>query len=447
MINVKTIDNDIMQFYKTPAMLLQKLIRFNTTNPPGNEAECVLFIKSLLDAAGIDTLLLENTPGRPNLIARINGEGYSSPLLLYGHVDVVTVENQKWMHPPFEGVIEDGNVWGRGALDMKGAIAMMVASLIGLKMENITPRGDIILAVLSDEETFGRHGAGFIVEKHSALLKGVKYAIGEFGAFTMHVGGKKFYPIMIAEKQICTIKATFTGSGGHGSMKVNDSAMEKAGRFMTTIQQKKLPVHITQPAKQMIGSMACHLPFPQKIILSGLLNRSLADIVIKMLGHSGNTFYPLLRNTVNATIIKGGSKFNVVPSEVEIYLDGRLLPGYYPENVLMELKDITGNDAAFEVVEYSHGPDNIDMGLFNKLEEIIKEQEPEGIPIPLMIPGVTDARYFSRLGIQTYGFTPMILPKGLHFNEIIHGANERIPVEAVEFGTRAISSLLKKFGA
>ncbi len=440
-----TMNKDTMEYYQNPALLLQKLIRFNTTNPPGNEGECVLFLKNLLDAAGIDTRLLESMPGRPNLIARIKGEGNSSPLLLYGHVDVVTVENQRWKHPPFEGVIEDGYVWGRGALDMKGAVAMMAASMLNLKQENITPRGDVIFAVLCDEEALGRHGAGFIVENHAGLLQDVQYAIGEFGAFTMHVGEKKFYPIMIAEKQICTLKATFRGAGGHGSMKVDDSAMAKAGRFITAVQNKKLPVHITEPLRQMAGSMARNLPFPQRAVVAGLLNRSLADIAVKILGKSGNTFYPLLRNTVNATMIHGGNKFNVIPSEVEICLDGRLLPGYGPESVLKELKMLAGEDVILEVTEYSPGPQKIDMGLFKTLEGILREQEPKGIPIPLLIPGVTDARYFSRLGIQTYGFTPMILPKDIHFNEMLHGANERIPVAAVEMGTRAITSLLKKF--
>lgn len=158
-------DCNISSIYQRPQELLQRLIQFDTTNPPGNEAECISYINRLLTDAGIETTILARTRERPNLIARLHGQGNSSPLLLYGHVDVVTTENQKWQHPPFEGKVVDGFVWGRGALDMKGGVAMMLAAVIRAKTEGLRLPGDVVLAIVSDEETGGTFGSKYLVEK------------------------------------------------------------------------------------------------------------------------------------------------------------------------------------------------------------------------------------------------------------------------------------------
>ena len=204
----------ISSIYQYPAELLQRLIRFDTTNPPGNETECIAFIHGLLNEAGIEAMVLAKTPERPNLIARLSGRGSAPPLLLYGHVDVVTTQNQEWRQPPFEGKLVDGFVWGRGALDMKGGVAMLLSAFLRAKAEGVELPGDVLLAVVSDEEAGGDYGAKFLVEQHPDLFDGIRYALGEFGGFTMYVGKKRFYPIQIAEKQICWMKATVRGSGG-----------------------------------------------------------------------------------------------------------------------------------------------------------------------------------------------------------------------------------------
>jgi len=190
-------------FYQHPAELLRRLIQFDTTNPPGNEAACIAFINGLLTDAGVETTILGKTPDRPNLMARLPGQGSAAPLLLYGHVDVVTTENQQWQQPPFEGKVTDGFVWGRGALDMKGGVAMMLAAFLRAKSEHLKLHGDVILAIVSDEEAGGVYGTKYLVENHADLFDGIRYAIGEFGGFTFYVGKRRFYPVMIAEKQIC----------------------------------------------------------------------------------------------------------------------------------------------------------------------------------------------------------------------------------------------------
>lgn len=432
--------------HERPVEILQRLIRFNTTNPPGHEAACVGYIRDLLNEAGIESTLLAKDPERPNLIARIPGEGKAAPLLMYGHVDVVTTEDQPWQHPPFEGNLIDGYVWGRGALDMKGGVAMMVAAFLRANAEGLRPPGDIILTIVSDEEVGGDFGAKFLVDEHPELFKDVKYAIGEFGGFSMDVGGKRFYPIMISEKQICGIKATVRGQGGHGSMPVRGGAMARLSEMLKILDEKHFPVHITPPARMMVESMASALGGVQGAILGQLTNPLMTNTILNLLGERGRVFYPLFHNTVSPTILKGSNKINVIPSEVSVFMDGRMLPGFKPEQMLEEMRKIVGVGVELEVTEYDPGPSEPDMSLFNKLSDVLKEADPTGTPIPLLLSGVTDGRFFSKLGIQTYGYLPMPLPEDFQFASVIHAADERVPAAAIEFGAQAIFKALSRFG-
>lgn len=189
--------------YERPVDILRTLIRFDTTNPPGNEEACIGYVRELLESAGITTTLLAKTPSRPNLIARLPGRGEAPPFLWQGHVDVVTTVNQKWSRDPFGAELIDGEVWGRGALDMKGGVAMMLAAILRAKTEGLQPAGDIILAVMADEEAASDYGARFLVEEHAEQFEGVRYAIGEGGGSSQNIFDQRFYPIMVAEKQVC----------------------------------------------------------------------------------------------------------------------------------------------------------------------------------------------------------------------------------------------------
>lgn len=431
--------------HERPVEILQRLIQFNTTNPPGNEAACINYIRELLNDAGIESTLIAKDPHRPNLIARIPGEGKAPPLLMYGHVDVVTTENQPWQHPPFEGKLIDGYVWGRGALDMKGGVAMMVAAFLRANAEGLRPPGDVVLAIVSDEEANGTFGAKFLVEEHPELFKGIKHAIGEFGGFTLTIGGKRLYPIMISEKQICWIKATVRGAGGHGSMPVKGGAMARLAKLLRALDENDLPVHVSPPARMMVEAMASALGGAQGMILGQLTNPALTDLILKTLGERGRTFYPLFRNTASPTILHGSSKINVIPGEVSIELDGRLLPGQTPEAMIRELQNIVGDDVQLDVVQFEPGPAEPDMSMFNTLAGILKEADPDGTPIPLLLSGVTDGRFFTQLGIQTYGFLPLTLPEDFNFTSVIHAADERVPAAAIEFGAQAIFKALGRF--
>jgi acetylornithine deacetylase/succinyl-diaminopimelate desuccinylase-like protein len=432
--------------FERPAKLLQRLIQFDTTNPPGNEAEAISYISGLLIDAGVETTILGQTPDRPNLIARLPGRGSTSPLLLYGHVDVVTTANQQWQHPPFAGEVIDGFVWGRGALDMKGGVAMMLAAFLRAKREALRLPGDVVLAIVSDEEAGGDFGSKYLVEKHADLFKGIRYAIGEFGGFTVYVGKQRFYPIMVAEKHLCWLKATLRGAGGHGSIPVRGGAMAKLSRFLHRLDTNRLPVHVTPIARLMVNTIASACGGLQGLLLGQLTNPLVADRVLDAMGQRGRPFDPLLHNTVSPTILRGSSKINVIPSEVSIELDGRLLPGYSPGDLIAELTAIVGDDLEIEVVRHDPGPAEPDMGLFDLLAEVLRQADPEGISVPLLLSGVTDSRFFSRLGIQTYGFLPMPLPEDFNFTQTVHAADERIPVESVRFGSDAIYNVLERFG-
>lgn len=439
------IKNPGKNIFRHPVELLQKLITFDTTNPPGNEEACIKYIDKLLKQAGIKTTLLAKDPRRPNLLARIKGHGSAPPLLLYGHVDVVTTANQEWQHPPFEGKIVDGFLWGRGALDMKSGIAMMLCAFIRAGTSGFFLPGDIVLCIVSDEEAAGESGARFLVEEHAEHFKGIRYALGEFGGFSFYVGGKKFYLIQVAEKQICSMKAEIHGSAGHGAMVMRGGAMAKLAKILERLDKNYLPVHITPVVRMMFSAVAKELPLPQGFLMRRLLKPRFTDYILNKLGDAGQAFAPLFHNTANATIVHGGEKINVIPGEIDLKLDVRLLPGFSPEDVKLELRSFLGDDIAFEVLSYHRGTGKPNMSLFPTLSKILKDADPDGIPVPLLLSGTTDGRFFSRLGIQTYGFTPMQLPEDMSFTHLIHAADERIPVDSLKFGSETLFRALLRF--
>jgi acetylornithine deacetylase/succinyl-diaminopimelate desuccinylase-like protein len=430
--------------HERPVELLQRLIQFDTTNPPGNEAACAAYIRDLLQAAGCEATLIETGPNRANVVARLRGQGRAPALLLYGHMDVVTTEHQPWTRPPFAGEVADGFVWGRGALDMKGPLAMLLAAFLKAKAENLPLAGDVIFAAVADEEHSGSFGMKYLVEQRPELFAGVRYALGEFGGFNLSVAGQRFYAIMVSEKQFCSLRATFRGPGGHGSMPLQGGAMAKLGRALQRLDGHSLPVNISPATRVMVETMAGHVSAPVGLVLRQLLNPQLSSSVLGLLGPMGKPFNSLVRNTVSPTIVHGGDKINVIPAEVAVELDGRMVPGFKAEDFVAEVQAALGEDAEVTVTWHDPGPAAPDMGWFDTLGQILTETDPGSFAVPLVLPGVTDARFLTRLGIQTYGFTPMRLPPDLDFISSIHSADERIPVEALDFGVQAIYKALQR---
>ncbi|MDX6414609.1 MAG: hypothetical protein QOH23_2019, partial [Gaiellaceae bacterium] len=252
-------------------------------------------------------------------------------------------------------------------------------------------------------------------------------------------------PIQLGEKQICWLKATVKGRGGHGAMIHRGGTMARLGRMLRDLDRGRMPIHITPIVRDMIEAIAAELPRPKRDLMLSLLKPAVADKVLPRLGPKMRPIETLLRNTVNATIVRGGEKVNVIPAQVDLELDGRLLPGFGPDDLIAELHDIVGNDIEIELVRHDAGPAEPDLTLFEPLGEILRELDPEGIPMPLLQGGVTDGRFFSQVGIQTYGFMPMKLPDDFPILEVVHAADERVPAAALEFGTEAVSSALERF--
>jgi acetylornithine deacetylase/succinyl-diaminopimelate desuccinylase-like protein len=430
---------------RDPVELLRDLIRFDTSNPPGNERACLEYVTRVLEASGIESRLLSRDPERPNLVARLAGAGHASPLLLYGHVDVVPARTDEWRHPPFAGELIDGEVWGRGAIDMKGGVAMLISALLRIAADDEPPPGDVVLTLTSDEERGSELGAKFLVEEHAEVFAGVRYAFSEIGGFTQWVGSRRLYPIQVAEKQHCLVRATIKGPGGHASAGRRATAVSKLGVFLRALDKERLPVHVTPNVTTMIEAMKAALPAHQRIAARALLSPRLTDLVLRLLGEDAAPLGSLLHNTATPTVVRGGESTNVVPTQITVDLDGRVLPGQSSDDLIRELEVVVGDLAEFEVVHEEPAANaQPDLTLYPMLAEIIRRRDPSGVPIPALIPGYTDARCFSRLGIQTYGFLPMRLPKNITV-DLIHAPDERVPAEAIRFGVDCLVDAIRRF--
>jgi acetylornithine deacetylase/succinyl-diaminopimelate desuccinylase-like protein len=428
-----------------PAELLRQLIRFDTTNPPGDEGPCLDHLRGLLERAGAACRILVSPAGRPSLVARVAGRGEAPPILLQGHVDVVTTAGQQWSRPPFGGDLVRGWVWGRGALDMKGGVAMMVSALLRGLRDGEAPAGDVVLCCLADEEAGGVHGAQFVVERHPELFAGIRHALGEGGGTTQHLNGRQFYPIMVAEKRACRLRVTLRGPGGHASRSHRGGTMARLGGMLVALDARRLPVHVTPVAASYVEGIAATASEPERGRLEALLDPARTDAVLDEMGDEASRFDPILHHTVNATIARVGEKINVIPSVATVELDGRMLPGYEPEEFVAEVRGVVGAEPEIEVTASgprlrpaARGP------FYDLLCDVLRELEPAAVPVPLLMTGATDQRHFARLGIEGYGYLPMRLPSGFG-QETVHAADERVPVAALDFGTDALARVLRRY--
>jgi acetylornithine deacetylase/succinyl-diaminopimelate desuccinylase-like protein len=424
--------------------MTRDLIRLDTTNPPGDEHTAVDLIERVLKDAHIECARYENAPGRPNLVARVKGRGAAPPLLLQGHVDVVTTVNQQWSHKPFGGDIVDGYLWGRGALDMKSGVAMMVDAALRAQAGG-GPPGDLVLAALADEEAGGIVGAKWLVDAHPELFTGIRHAIGESGGVALHLGGRRFYPIMVSEKRGCQMALTLRGPGGHGSVPARGGAMARLGELLIRLDGSRLPVHITTPVRLQLEAIKDALDEPLKSRIGALLDPTKTDAALGELAPLSRGLDASLHNTVNATIVNGGLKINVIPSEVRVLLDGRLLPGFGPQDMVRELRAVVGPEPEIEVTLAGPAQPEVDLSQFNLFASVLKEADPGCVPVPSLVTGGTDARHFARLGIRTYGFLPLNIPADFNSSPTIHAADERVPVSALEFGAACVYEAVMRY--
>lgn len=430
----------------SPGDLAQQLIRFDTSSPGGTERELIAWLAPRLEAAGLDVRVLSRDPERPNIVAVLKGRGEAPPLLLHGHVDVVPVTGQKWSVDPFAGEIREGVLWGRGALDMKGGVAMLVTAVLRAA-QGPPPAGDIVLCVLSDEEQGSDFGARFLVDEHAELFAGVRHAIGEFGGFSFPMIGKRVYPIEVAEKQRAVVRLLAEGDAGHGALGGPGSAVTALARSTSRIGKTPLPIHLTPVAAAMLDQMADAVGAPADRLVRSLKREKAAGPILRALGERGAAIAPMLRNTATVTHLAAGDRgaINVVPASAEAHLDCRVLPGYGPEDLLAELRPLLAPGVRAEVTLFEANDPAVDWSLYPTLARLLRDADPSGHPVPMLLAGVTDGRHFARLGIQHHGFLPMQLPPELHFQSLLHAADERVPVAALDFGTAILESLLRVY--
>lgn len=439
-----------------PVSLAQSLIRFDTTNPPGAERACTEYVRDLLAAAGVESRLLGPDPDRPNLVARFPGRGEAPPLLLHAHSDVVPVTGQQWTYPPFEGRIADGHLWGRGAMDMKGGLAMMLSALLRLGAAGERPAGDVILAVVGDEENGSRTGAGHLVREHPELFAGVRYAIGEEGGAGVELGGARLHPIVVGEKRAGWLRVTLRGPGGHGSrLSPPGTPMAQLARLLTALTGARLPRHLTPAVARMLTALATAVPEPLARELAGMrVGRSYDAVPTALPMEEALYLDSLLRHTVNPTIVRTTEKINVVPAEVTVDLDGRILPGTFTiDDFVGEVRDLIGPQPEIEVLLEGARVDPATIAepefgaFYDTMAAILLKHDPDAVPVPMVSPASTDARLFAQLGIRCYGWLPMKVPAGSPYRRLLHCADERIPVESLRFGADCLTELLRTYPA
>ncbi len=429
-----------------PGDLARALIRFDTAAPGGRERDLVAWLAPQLESAGLEVRVLARDPEKPNIVARLAGRGEAPPLLLHGHVDVVPVTGQRWSVEPFAGEIRDGVLWGRGALDMKGGVAMLIVAVLRAAA-GPPPAGDVILCVLSDEESGGACGAGFLVDEHAELFAGVRHAIGEFGGFSFPLVGRRVYPIQVAEKQRAVVRLVAEGNAGHGALGGPGSAVTALAESTRRIGKKGLPVHVTPVARTMLEAMAGAVGPPADRLVRALANERIGGPALRALGERGAAIEPMLRNTATVTHLAAGDReaINVVPARAEANLDCRVLPGFGADELLAELRPLLAPGVHAEVELFEGGDPTVDWSLYPLLAKLLAEADPTGTPVPMLLAGVTDGRHFARLAIQHHGFLPMQLPPELGFQSLLHAADERVPVAALDFGADVLTRLLAAY--
>jgi acetylornithine deacetylase/succinyl-diaminopimelate desuccinylase-like protein len=421
------------------AGLASDLIRIDSTNQGDNsgpgERAAAEHVAGLLAEVGLEPTVLESDKNRTSVITRIEGTDSSRPaLLIHGHLDVVPADAADWQVHPFSGELKDDCVWGRGAVDMKDMDAMMLATFRQRLREGRKPPRDVVLAFLADEEAGGDYGAGWLVEHHRRLFDGVTEAIGEVGGFSTTIGGQRLYLLQTAEKGIAWMRLTARGTAGHGSMLQPDNAVTELAETIARIGRHEWPVRLTPSVEAFLVAAADALGI-------SFSSKEPAEVLAKI-GPIARMVGATLTNTANPSVLKAGYKVNVVPQTATAQVDGRFLPGYEDE-FYAEFDQLLGPGVRREFINNKHAVETtFDGALRDAMIAALLDCDPDGKVVPYCLSGGTDAKSFTTLGIRCFGFTPLRLPADLDFAGMFHGIDERVPVAALEFGTRVLDRFI-----
>lgn len=424
------------------ASIARDLIRFDTSNrgegDANPESDAAAYVSRYLEQLGLAPVTIESAPGRASVIARVAGADASLPaLVLHGHLDVVPADPANWSVDPFAGVVKDGMLWGRGAVDMKDMCAMMLTAVAELLRAGEQPRREVILTFFADEENGGVFGAHYLVTHHPELFEGAATAISEVGGYSIELNGSRAYLIQTGEKALDWIKLRARGTAAHGSRVWRDNAVTRLAEAIAALGRHEWPLALCDTTSELIAEIAkIYGEDPETVDAEQLILRT---------GKAGGFIQASLRNTSNPTVLRAGYKHNVIPDTAEALVDVRSLPADQP-GILAEIQRIVGDDIEIETVHSDVGLEVPFAGeAVDAMIESLRLHDPEAKVLPYLLSGGTDNKALSRLGITGYGFVPLRLPADLDFPGMFHGVDERVPLEALDFGHRVLADLLRRY--
>lgn len=429
--------------------LLQGLLRLDTQTPPGNERLAADWIAAVLDGEGIPYDIVEAAPTRATIVSRLRADQPSGrPVMLMGHTDVVTVEPEKWDRDPFCGDIVDDFVYGRGALDMKGQVAANLAVFLAIKRAGLPLTRDVIFCAFADEEEGGTFGAEWVWENHRELID-AEFAINEGGGEPITIAGTQFIGCQVAEKGSARLKLTAAGRPGHASVPLPDTAFRNLGVALERLHTWEPPTVIVKPMRVMLERIAEVLGGETR----ALIGKALATEPpaweplsrLPLTGDELRSLYARTRNTVVPTMVHGGARINVIPSEIVVDVDGRTLPGEDPEAFRAAVQEVVGDAATIELVIPATGTAaDVESPFYDAIESTLARIAPEAHLVPTMSSGGTDAPLIS--GVKVYGFFPFPASDRLAVYEpLVHGHNERVHVDDLAYATRFLHDLIATF--
>ncbi|MHB8642584.1 MAG: M20/M25/M40 family metallo-hydrolase [Gaiellaceae bacterium] len=418
--------------------LLQRLLRLDTTNPPGNETVAAELLRDYLEAAGVECELYARTPERANLVARLRG-GDGPALALLSHTDVVLADPIEWQRDPFGGELVDGEVWGRGALDMKGEVAASAVALASLAREGVRPAGDVIFVAAADEEVGAGFGLSWLCEEHPDAVR-ADFSLNEGGGECLRIGGKNVWLCATAEKMSAPFRLRVHGRSGHASMpNIADNALLKAAALIARLGAYEPEPRLEPEVAGLLRAVAGELPSDPRELVP--FARSLDPLL-------GELVTPLVSLTLAPTMVSASQKRNVIPALCEVVVDSRLLPGQTPAEQLEIVSALLGDgDYELESMEGQGGTRSpIDSPLWDVVESFIATEDPAGVVAPVCVSGFTDSHWLrDAFGTVAYGFFPARMPVEVSAL-LIHSANERVPVDDLELGVRFFRHAVQAFG-
>jgi len=422
---------------------LQEYLRINTVNPPGNEIAGTLFFKKIFDTESIPCQRFEPSPGRGSLLATLKGTGEKRPILLLNHIDVVPVEKERWTVDPFSGIEKDGYLYGRGALDDKSMGIIEMMALFILKREKALLKRDILFFAAADEETGGKWGIQWAMENIPSL-KEAEYALNEGGYVILNeMGVADRYEISPGQKIVFQLQLRTKGTSGHASMPHSDNPNVKLVHALEELTKWETPFNILPMVKEFFLRMAPKQPLDVRPFFEDI-EKGLRDSSFSAKLTSNPIYNAMVRDTISLTILQGGSKANVIPSESTATLDCRLIPGSPKEKFLQEMRRRLGDKIEVEgkMEGKSIPPSPLNTDLFEAIQKFASKNDPDCPVVPLLLPGATDSRFLREQGMTTYDFCPFRLPE----KEImrVHGNDERVAIENLRFGMKMLVELIKE---